>query len=123
MLVAYLAAEWLGYWTELAFTYPHSALAPEPGLPAALSRASRLVTSGVRLEQLRAGFSEGELHVRGLGLSITELPDWPAGWDALRAGDVISLLAAHQEAQRVILDSTVVAVTADGGSPLRAWPP
>jgi hypothetical protein len=123
MLVAYLTAEWLGYWTELAFSYPHNALAPEPGLlPAALSRTSRQVAPGVRPEQLRAGFTEGELHVRGLGLSITELPDRPAGWDALRAGDVISLLAARQEARRVILHSTVVDVTADGGRPLQAWP-
>ena len=122
MLVVYLAVEWLGYWAELAFSYPQSALGPEPGLPSALLRTSRQVAPGVRPEQLRAGFAKGELHVRGLGLSITELPDQPAGWDALRAGDVISLLAARQEAERVILHSTVVAVTAGGGRPLQAWP-
>jgi hypothetical protein len=122
VLVAYLAVDWLGYWAELAFSYPHSALALEPGLPSALSRASRQAAPGVRPERLRAGFSEGELHVRGLGLSLTELPDRSAGWDALRAGDVISLLAARQEAQRVILHSTIVAVAADGGCPLQAWP-
>ena len=119
-LVAYLAAEWLGYWTELAFTFPHSVPAAGNGLRAALSRATRQAVPGVRPEQLRAGCTEGELHVRGLGLSITELPDRPAGWDALRAGDVISLLAARREEQRVILDSTVVAVAADGGRPLQA---
>lgn len=122
VLVAYLAAEWLGYWAELAFSYPPGALAPEPDLSVALARASRRVAPGVRPEQLRAGFTEGELHVRGLGLSLTELPDHPAGWDALRVGDVISLLAARQEEQRVILHSTVVAVAADGGRPLQAWP-
>lgn len=123
LLVAYLAAEYLGYWTELAFSHPLTVLSGEADLRAGLSRACRAASSGARPGDLRAGFAEGELHVRGLGLSITELPDEDSGWDELRPGDAVSLLALGYRGRRMVLESSPIAIGPSGALPLPSWRP
>lgn len=123
LLVAYVAVEWLGYCAELAFTHPQTVPTDQAGLRARLSCACRAASPGTRPAELRAGFAEGELHVRGLGLSITELPDDDSGWDELRPGDALSLLAVERRGQRMILASSLIAIGPSGACPLRSWRP
>lgn len=121
VLVAYLAVEWLGYCAELAFTHPLAASAGEADLHAGLSRACRAASLGARPAELQTGFIEGELHVRGLGLSVTELPDDESGWDELRAGDAVSLLAIASRDDATILASELIVIGASGAQPLQSW--
>lgn len=123
LLVAYVAVEWLGYRAELAFTYPQSSLTGDADLRAALSRACEAVGPGTRPAELQAGFAAGELHVRGLGLSITELPDDDTGWTEFRAGDAISLLAVGRYEGRMTAASSLIAVGETGSCSLQSWRP
>jgi Xaa-Pro aminopeptidase len=123
LLVAYVAVDWLGYWAELAFTYPQSVLSGDADLRAALSRVAEAAWPGARPAELRGGFTTGELHVRGLGLSITELPDDETRWTELRAGDAISLLAVGRYEGRMTLASSLIAVGESGSCSLQSWRP
>ena len=122
VLTCYLAAERLGYWAEIGFSYPLAGLADRVLDGHALLAVADQARPGARYGQLAAAFDGGDLHVRGLGLSIAELPDQASGWDELRAGDVVSLLTVRRPDAGIVLGGSVLVVTEHGGAPLRAWP-
>lgn len=106
LFVCYMAAELLGYWRELAFTYPWSSLPPAADLRPVVAAAVAALRPGPLPLPLR-GLPSGEVRVdvRGAGVELVDLPDTSSGWDALEPGDPVTVVAGATSSGRLLLHS------------------
>lgn len=128
LFACYAAAELLGYWSERAATVA----APGAGsrLGPDLERVVDAVVGGLRpgadppvvarAAVDRLGIGEPvDVHVRGLGSELLDLPDPAGGWADLQAGDPVSVVAAGRADGHLVVHGRPVVVDAAGPRPLR----
>lgn len=109
LFVCYVASELLGYWRELAFTYPWSALPSAADLrPVVAAAVAALRPGPLPLAPARARVDmriDVRIDVRGAGVELVDLPDASSGWDALEPGDPVTVVAGATSGGRLLLHS------------------
>jgi hypothetical protein len=120
----YLAAEYLGYWAELGFTYPHETTAAtwcDQALDA-VTAALRVGSSGASLREaldarLGAVAEHVTLEAAGMGLAPVEAPLLSEDDTAVaREGDFISLRTWARDGRTLSVASTQVLITRQGST-------
>jgi Xaa-Pro aminopeptidase len=121
-LVAYLAAEYLGYWADAAVTYPWTAVDRSIDPRATLEAVCEAIRPGAERDLANlASEHAGEVRVNGIGLELDESPLAAPGleWEIAR-GDVLSVHVRGANGSRTAWVSREVVVTDNGSSPLSA---
>lgn len=127
-LVAYLAAEYLGYWADTSVTQPWTgvdrSIDPRPTLEAVCGAIrpgiSRAPADGRDLANLLSEHA-GEVTVNGIGLELDESPlVTPDMAEEIAPGDVLSVHVRTANGAGTAWASRELVVTDDGCSPLSA---